>query len=197
MLFDRAVLALWLVRWLAVFLRVIQETIGSDNGWEGDPHYRVPKAMFTPCNKQWQRVLTERQTGCGYLSFCSVCKSAHAVVYLPSSRTLNIYSKRLMKRQISLYIWGSIVSRDFQEYLCWHEYKCPPPCLSSFTILSGLPRRPAPICAKWISWPSLSALVRCCNETALSAHHLSAYRVSESVRSCEWPCWYIRFNSVR
>lgn len=43
---------------------------------------------------------------------------------------------------------------------------------STIPILLGPPRHST----KWIYWTTLSALVRYSNETALSAHHLSACR---------------------
>lgn len=69
------------------------------------------------------------------------------------------------------------MSRDCQECMYRHDYRrplSPKPLLFPIPILSGPPHSPAHISAKWISWTALSGLVHCSNETALSAHHLSA-----------------------
>lgn len=67
---------------------------------------------------------------------------------------------------------------------------------STTPILLGPPSRPAPISTKWISWPALSALVRSSNETALSAHHLSARQPAlRSTVSTVSVCQCIGFNS--
>lgn len=65
-------------------------------------------------------------------------------------RHWTLTQKDWWKDKISLHIGGSIMSRDFQEYLCWHEYRCPPPfhlsqCCPVFpavlfpSLLSGFP----------------------------------------------------------
>lgn len=90
-------------------------------------------------------------------SFWATCESACPVAQV----RLNIYSKKFNLR-INAVMWLSGISVQTRLQTPHHPFTGP--------ILLGPPCRST----KWIYWPALSALVRCSNETALSAHHLSA-----------------------
>lgn len=149
-----------------------------------------PSQMFTPCNGQWQQKV---QPGWGQrgslviqwerLSFWATCESACPVAQV----RLNIYSKKFSLR-INAVTWLSGISVQTRLQTPHHPFTGP--------ILLGPPCRST----KWIYWPALSALVRCSNETALSAHHLSACQPASwstvpTVSVCVL-VWGMRFNSV-
>lgn len=159
----------------------------------------VMSSMFTPCNERCRCHWPGAEEAARWLSE-SICRFG-LPVNLPALRckldTGHFLKTFPFEDQCDHVTFRNICADSATDHAATTTTSTTTTLSPSTTpILLRPPSRPAPISTKWISWPALSVLVRYSNETALSAHHLSARQPApRSTVSTVSVCRCIGFNS--